>query len=120
MLRKRLLRFKLICLPLFPYNGSSVHPITYMKQVLVCVVASSCALLVLTGCTQSAEKFINTANKYHANKQYQEASILYQKAIAKDKLNAEAYYREGLNLIDDKKPGEAVSFFEAGRRSQTQ
>ncbi len=60
-----------------------------------------CALLVSTSCTQSPEKLIATGNKYHQNKKYKEASILYQKAIAKDKTNAEAYYREGLNLLDD-------------------
>lgn len=79
-----------------------------MKQVFVCL--SICACLVLTSCTQSAEKLLAAANKYHDKKQYQEASILYQKAIAKDKVNAEAYYRQGLNLIDDKKISEAVSY----------
>ena len=68
------------------------------------------AILFLTACTQSPEKLVATANKYHAKKKYKEASILYQKAIAKDKTNAEAYYREGLNLLDDHSPGEAVRF----------
>jgi len=65
---------------------------------------------VLASCSQSSESLVAAANKYHKNKQYQEASILYQKAIAKDKLNAEAYYREGLNLLDDSKVAESVSF----------
>lgn len=51
-----------------------------------------------------------TANKFHENKKYQEASILYQKVILKDKTNAEAYYREGLNLLDDGKVADAVPF----------
>ncbi len=50
------------------------------------------------------------ANKWHDKKQYQEASILYQKAISKNKLNAEAYYREGLNLLDQGKIAESVSY----------
>jgi len=79
-----------------------------MKQVLASV--SVCAFVVLTSCSQSSEKLVASANKWHDKKQYQEASILYQKAISKDKLNAEAYYREGLNLLDDKKVAEAVSF----------
>jgi tetratricopeptide (TPR) repeat protein len=58
------------------------------------------ALLVLAGCSQSPQRLIETGNKYHAQKKYREASILYRKAIAKDKTNAEAYYREGLNLMD--------------------
>ena len=79
-----------------------------MKHVLVCVTVGS--LFVLASCSQSSEKLLAGANKYHEKKQYQEASILYQKAIAKDKLNAEAYYREGLNLLDDKKIPEAVTY----------
>jgi tetratricopeptide (TPR) repeat protein len=81
---------------------------TFMKQVLVGV--SLCAFFFLTGCSQSSEKLLAAANKYHEKKQYQEASILYQKAIAKDKLNAQAYYREGLNLLDDHKISEAVQY----------
>ncbi|MBV9406743.1 MAG: tetratricopeptide repeat protein, partial [Acidobacteriaceae bacterium] len=68
------------------------------------------ALLFLTACSQSPEKLISVANKYHQQKKYKEASILYQKAIAKDKKNAEAYYREGLNLLDDRNPVQAVQF----------
>lgn len=51
-----------------------------------------------------------TANKYHQNKKYKEADILYQKVIAKDKTNAEAYYREGLNLLDEGDPAQASRF----------
>ncbi len=71
-----------------------------------------CGLLFSTSCTQSPEKLIATANKYHQNKKYKEASILYQKALAKDKTNAEAYYREGLNLLDDGNPQDS---FEASK-----
>src|SRR6476659_1286729 len=74
-----------------------------------------CVFLLSTACTQSPEKLIATVNRYHEKKKFKEASILYQKAIAKDKTNAEAYYREGLNLIDSayQDPaayGEAVKF----------
>ena len=79
-----------------------------MKQVLSSALL--CAIFLLASCSQSTEKLLATANKYHQAKKYQEASILYQKAINKDKLNAEAYYREGLNLLDDKKIPEAVSY----------
>lgn len=68
------------------------------------------ALLFSTACSQSPEKLISVANKYHQQKKYKEASILYQKAIAKDKKNAEAYYREGLNLLDDRNPVQAAQF----------
>lgn len=74
------------------------------------VFAPLCALLLSTACTQSPQKLIATADKYHQNKKYREASILYQKAIAKDKTNAEAYYREGLNLLDSGEPVDAAKF----------
>ncbi|MGH9656099.1 MAG: tetratricopeptide repeat protein, partial [Bryobacteraceae bacterium] len=69
-----------------------------------------CALSILAGCSQSPQKLIATANKYNANHKYKEASILYQKAILKDKKNAEAYYREGLNRLDDHDPVNAVKY----------
>jgi predicted Zn-dependent protease len=79
-----------------------------MKHLFL--VAPLCTLLLLTGCSQSPQKLIATADKYHANKKYKEASILYRKAISKDKTNGEAYYREGLNLLDQHNPGEARNF----------
>ncbi len=79
-----------------------------MKYVFA--LASVCALLFSGACTQSPEKLLATANKYHQNKKFKEASILYQKVIAKDKTNAEAYYLEGLNLIDDRQAIQAVGF----------
>jgi tetratricopeptide (TPR) repeat protein len=79
-----------------------------MKCLIAC--ASVCALLFQAGCSPGPEKLLAAANKYHQNKKYQEASILYQKVIVKDKTNAEAYYREGLNLLDEGKIGEAVGF----------
>ena len=63
--------------------------------------AVALVLILLTGCSQSPQRLIETGNRYHAQKKYREASILYRKAIAKEKTNAEAYYREGLNLMDE-------------------
>src|ERR1700733_3594981 len=79
-----------------------------MKPVLAFVPI--CAVLVLTGCSQSPEKLLAAANRYHQNKKYQAASILYQKVVLKDKTNAEAYYREGLNLLDYGKIADSVPF----------
>ena len=62
--------------------------------------ALSAVLLFSSACTQSPQKLVEAGNRYHDKKKYKEASILYQKAISKDKTNAEAYYREGLNLLD--------------------
>src|SRR5947209_13893912 len=71
-----------------------------------------CAFLLSTACTQSPEKLIATGNRYHDKKKFKEASILYQKAIAKDKTNAEAYYRQGLNLLDDGNVGESTKYLQ--------
>src|SRR3569833_2799912 len=70
-----------------------------------------CAVILLTSCRPSPEKLLATADKYRANKKYKEAGILYQKVIAKDKKNAEAYYKGGLNLLDQGNPGEAAQYF---------
>jgi tetratricopeptide (TPR) repeat protein len=72
--------------------------------------ATLSAFLFSTACIQSSQKLLANANNYHQSKKYKEASILYRKAIAKDKTNAEAYYREGLNLLDQKNPLEASKF----------
>jgi tetratricopeptide (TPR) repeat protein len=79
-----------------------------MKSLLA--LAAICALLFGTACTQNSQKLLANGNKYHQEKKYKEASILYRKAIAKDKTNAEAYYREGLNLLDQNNPFEASKF----------
>src|SRR5579884_818097 len=55
---------------------------------------SLAAMLFSAACTQSPEKLMATANKYHENKRYKEASILYQKVITKDKTNAEVKLSE--------------------------
>ncbi len=92
-------------------RGFSYNPNGY-QNIMKCVfvLASACVLLLSSGCTQNPKKLMTTANRYHQNKKYKEASILYQKVIAKDKTNAEAYYREGLNLIDEHQPAQAVGY----------
>jgi tetratricopeptide (TPR) repeat protein len=79
-----------------------------MKHFLV--IAPLCALLFSTACTQSPQKLVAAGNRYHDKQKYTEASILYQKAITKDKTYGEAYYREGLNLLDMGEPVNAAKF----------
>src|SRR5947199_4591376 len=74
-----------------------------------------CSLILLSGCRPSPEKLLATANKYHDNKKYKEADILYQKVIAKDKTNAKAYYRAGLNIMAEGQPGPANRFLRRAR-----
>ena len=78
---------------------------------LAVLSASLCAALFLTSCSKSPQRLVEAGNKYHDAKKYQEASILYRKAITKDKTFGDAYYREALNLLDEGKPGEAMQFF---------
>ena len=79
-----------------------------MKYLAALALAG--ALLLSSACTQSSQKLVEAGNRYHNAKKYKEASILYQKALTKDKTNAEAYYREGLNLLDMGQVQQAVSF----------
>src|SRR5581483_10180715 len=68
------------------------------------------AFLLSSACTQSPQKLVEAGNRYHDSKKYKEASILYQKTLTKDKTYAEAYYREGLNLLDSGNPTGAANF----------
>src|ERR1700685_4162001 len=79
----------------FPYN---LYKYKFMKYLPAPALLA--ALLLSSASTQSPQKLVEAANRYHPRKKYTEASILYQKALTKDKTNAEAYYREGLNLLD--------------------
>lgn len=88
----------------------SYNPNVHFRMKHFAALTSFFALLFLTACSQSPQKLIATGNRYHARHKYKEASILYQKAILKDKTNAEAYYREGLNLLDERNPVEAVKY----------
>lgn len=69
-----------------------------------------CFALLASACNQSPQRLVEAGNRYHDKHKLQEASILYRKAIAKDKTFADAYYREGLNLLEQKNPAEAAKF----------
>lgn len=78
---------------------------------LTAAILVACTAILSIGCRPSPQKLLATANKYHDNKRYKEADILYEKVIAKDKKNEEAYYREGLNLLEEGQPAQAVPYF---------
>lgn len=86
-----------------------------MKHLLA--LAPLCALLFSAACTQSPQKLVAAGNRYHDRGKYNEASILYQKAIAKDKTYGEAYYREGLNLLDSREMANTVGAAQYLRRA---
>jgi tetratricopeptide (TPR) repeat protein len=59
-------------------------------------------LLLATACNRdpkvASKKYVEIGNKYYTRDKYKEASILYRKALQKDKKNADAYYH--LALVD--------------------
>src|SRR5579884_617618 len=62
----------------FAYN-----PIEQPKRMkYIFAISSLAAILFSAACSQSPEKLLATANKYHDAKRYKEASILYQKVIS--------------------------------------
>jgi tetratricopeptide (TPR) repeat protein len=73
-------------------------------------VAFGVLLLALLSCgiVSSKERLLETGNKYFEEGKYNEASIVYRKAIQKDPLFGEAYYRLGLDELKQGRFGEAL------------
>lgn len=74
------------------------------------------AILALAACTQDPEtakrNLLNTGEKYFKAGKYKEASILYRKAIQKDRRFGEAYYRLALAELELGRVAEAVAALE--------
>jgi len=68
--------------------------------VVVCFAA-------LTGCRTSKEGYVSKGNNFVEAGKYQDAEILYRKAIQKDPQYGEAYYRLGLMELKAQNSGEA-------------
>lgn len=70
------------------------------------------AVLLLASCggdpTEQAERYTQQGNKFFDLGKYKEASIMYRRALQKDRLYADAYYRLGLTAIELGALGEAV------------
>ena len=60
-------------------------------------------LLCLVGCNRDPASLVATGNKYFDRGKYKEASIMYRRALQKDRRFAEAWYRLGLvdSRLDD-------------------
>lgn len=73
-------------------------------------------MLALAACTQDPEtakrNLLNTGEKYFKAGKYKEASILYRKAIQKDRRFGEAYYRLALAELELGRVAEAVAALE--------
>ena len=72
-------------------------------------------LLVLASCTTDpkvqAQRYVDNGNKFFAKAKYKEAAIMYRKALSKNALSGEAYYRLGLTDLKLGGVGESVGMF---------
>jgi tetratricopeptide (TPR) repeat protein len=68
-------------------------------------------LFVLASCNRdpkvASENYVKKGNGYYDKGKYKEASIMYRRALQKDKLNGDAYYRLGLVNMKQAMYGEA-------------
>ena len=69
-------------------------------------------LVLLVSCSRDPQSLVATGNKYFDRGKYKEASIMYRRALQKDRKSAEAWYR--LGLVDAKLGswGEALSAYQ--------
>ncbi len=69
-------------------------------------------LAVLSGCGRDPQSLVATGNKYFDRGKYREASIMYRRALQKDRKSADAWYR--LGLVDSRLGawGEALSSYQ--------
>src|SRR5215467_8138910 len=67
------------------------------------------SLLFTISCGRSPQVYIERGNRYFAAKKYEEAGLNYRKAVQKDPQFGEAFYRFGLNELEEKKFPEAYS-----------
>jgi len=72
-------------------------------------------LLALASCSTDpkiqAQRYVDNGNKFFAKAKYKEAGIMYRKALSKDALSGEAYYRMGLTDLKLGGLGESVGMF---------
>lgn len=52
-------------------------------------------LLAMTGCSRDPRALVRNGNKYFERHKYKEASIMYRRALQKDRKDAEAWYKLG-------------------------
>ncbi len=78
---------------------------------LACACGLIALLLAAAGCAggpeEQKQRLLELGNKYYDRGQFDEASILYRKAIQVDRRFAEAYYRLGLTLVELRRWGAA-------------
>ena len=77
-----------------------------MRHLIIVLTA-----LALVSCNRDPnylkQKYLDSGNKYYGQKRYNEANIMYRKAIEKDRKFGEAYYRLALVDLDLSRPQDA-------------
>ena len=85
-----------------------------LRKSLIAIIL----LLVAFGCSRdpqvALQKLISTGNKYFENGKFKEASIIYRRALQKDRRYGEAYYRLALS---EQQMGRIPQAVEAFRRA---
>jgi tetratricopeptide (TPR) repeat protein len=69
-------------------------------------------LVLLVSCSRDPQSLVATGNKYFDRGKYKEASIMYRRALQKDRKSAEAWYRLGLVDVKLGAWGEALSAYQ--------
>ncbi len=64
-------------------------------------------LLIATSCSRSVQSYMQSGKKYFDAGKYDDAAIMYKKAVQKDPKSGEAYYRLALTDLKLSKVGEA-------------
>jgi tetratricopeptide (TPR) repeat protein len=83
-----------------------------MKRGLLVKCLPLLLLTLLASCNTDpkaqAQNYVNNGNKFFERAKYKEAAIMYKKALSKNQLSGEAYYRLALADLQLGAPGEAV------------
>jgi tetratricopeptide (TPR) repeat protein len=88
-------------------KGSSMLKALIMKNGILVAVWLG-ILVACGGALDSNKRLVETGNKYFAAGKLKEASIIYRKAIQKDALYGEAYYRLGITEMKRRNIGNAI------------
>ncbi|HZU28226.1 MAG TPA: tetratricopeptide repeat protein [Bryobacteraceae bacterium] len=80
-----------------------------MKFLRILIVVP--LLLLSVSCSRDPKALVANGNKYFAREKYKEASIMYRRALQKDRKNAEAWYRLGLVDLRTRQYAEAAGAF---------
>ena len=86
----------------------------YLKYVLACL----CMLVAMPSAAQQERKNIREGNRLYRQKQYQQAEILYRKALANNKSNPQAAYNLACALMMQQKDSAAIVQYESAAKME--